>query len=139
MARYNVAEYKEDRQNGFNMEWRMVKSERSVVACPNETFWAAWRNNSGHLKTNGFVVTKLAKSWEVSYDLPERGVFPSTWRSKPQQSQSTLHGETMRDDVETGRFESTAASNLRAETPDEYDRRRDFEEDGYGRQDRSLR
>ena len=107
----------------FDLKLRIVRSGRCGVAKPTEEFWTAWRESKGHLLRMGFKVTK-EKDWVVEVPL-EFCDEASTTPESPNE-------EIMRDDLEKGLFNTGAASNLRAETADEYDRRRDFEEDGDG-------
>ena len=51
---------------------------------------------------------------------------------EPVQNEDNPKEEILPDHLEIGLHSPAAASNLRSETADEYDRRRDFEEDGDG-------
>lgn len=126
-----------ERQNLWGMTFHKYGNGRSAIATPTEEFWADWKANRNEIKNLGFWVEKgvtykvyARVNFQVDIlDIGLEGDYPVSYRSEPKPDSNS---ETMRDDLESGLFNTNAASDLRAETPDEYDRRRDFEEDGYG-------
>ena len=135
-------EWQEALKTGFGMKWRVVRSQKSAVGKPNETFWKYWKSKKNALLAMGIRVSKNAWGWEV--EIPTGGdeshrdhiqfgthkIYFSQLEGTPKPDDSDA--EVMRDDLEKGLHSPNAASELRAETPDEYDARRDAEEDGIG-------
>ena len=113
----------------FGLEIRIVKSGRCGVAKPTEEFWAAWRTEKMALKEKGYRVGRNGPGWEV--EVPLHLIDEST--ARPTVAVNEASDESvMPDHLEKGLFSPSAATDLRNESPDDYDRRRDFEEDGDG-------
>ena len=135
-------DWQEALKTGFGMKWRVVRSQKSAVGKPNETFWKYWKSRKNTLLAMDIRVSKNTWGWEV--EIPTCGdeyyrdhiqfgthkIYFSQLEGTPKTDNSDA--EVMRDDLEKGLHSPNAASELRAETPDEYDARRDYEEDGIG-------
>ena len=126
----------DSRANAWNLEFKKFGNGRCARAVPNEEFWADWKRNRTEIKNIGFWVEKGVKymvyarvNFQVDIlDVDLEKTIRVDWNHKSTETEP----ETTRDDLENGLFNTGAANNLRAETPDEYERRRNFEEDGYG-------
>ena len=130
------AKTKEIRENAWNLEFYKFGNGRSARAVPNEDFWADWKANSAEIKNLGFWVEKGVRFMvyarvDSQVDILDVGLekqVPVDFKKEKQE----IEKEVLRDDLEDGVFNTGAANDLRSESPDAYERRRDFEEDGYG-------
>ena len=136
------AKVEAQRKQLWGMTFKKYGNGRSAIATPTEDFWNDWKANRETIKSLGFWVER-GTSYRVYarvqfgmdlLDVNISGNFPVSFDSeKPVFNESH---EVLRDDLENGLFNTNASTDLRAETPDEYDRRRDFEEDGIGEKGR---
>ena len=131
------ARIEEGYKTAFGLKFYMFGNGRSVRAVPTEEFWAEWKRNRSRIKSTGYWVEKgvtymvyARKNFGVDLLDVEGLEKPIQVSWKPQPDHQPTDGDDYMKGQET--FNPSEASDLRAETPSEYERRRDFEEDGYG-------
>ena len=92
-----------------------------LIAFPDETW--EWQSKKVEMKEQGFSMGKIGGKWIA---LAKIDTEAKTLVSEESE-------EIMRDDLhESPIFSVGAADALRRESADDYDERRDYEEDGYG-------
>ena len=136
-AKETAARIISERDSLWGMTFKKYGNGRTAIATPTEEFWADWKANREAIKSLGFwvekgVTYKVYARVKFDVDFLDVNIDGNFSVDFPNEKPVKGSQESMRDDLEHGLFNSNAASDLRAETPDEYDRRRDFEEDGYG-------
>ena len=132
-------------KTGFGIQWRVTRSQKTAVGEPTETFWKFWKSDKqAAIRSMGIKFSKYSYGWEV--EIPTAGdeyyrdhimfgshkiMFNQLEKAAPEKKDEESIDRSL-DAMERGLHSSELADDLRAETADEYDARRDFEEDGIG-------
>ena len=113
--------------------------DQNGIYIPDEEFWSEWR------KWQGPILTKYPgiKGCKLNRNQSEKSGYPVWIFFENQHTLTHFFAdlkdlpknpevESLPDHLESGLYSPAASTNLEVSAPDEYDRRRDFEEDGHG-------